>query len=158
MAFPSVIPKLVGEALQPARCLCGCVRIVECCDPCRIKAARLVHQRLVVTAPGGAIKPENLPKALAAVDDPSRIVPWVDAGREPHAGDPISAADLHRILVAAREAGLQNFLFHNHCHLTGSEWAVVSNLCGEPWYDGKPGYHPPDGLAWETVSLRGLTK
>ena len=103
------------------------------------------------------VKDETM-KALAAVDDPSRIVPWVDAGREPHAGDPISAADLHRILVAAREAGLQNFLYHNHCHLTGSEWAVVSNLCGEPWYDGKPGYHPPDGLAWETVSLRGLTK
>lgn len=97
-------------------------------------------------------------KALAAVDDPCRVVPWVEAGREPHRGDPISAGDLHRILVASQEAGLQNFLYHNHCHLTGSEWAVISNLCGERWYDGKPGYVPPDGLAWETISHRGLAK
>jgi len=84
-------------------------------------------------------------RVLAAVGDPSRVVPWVDAGRRPHGGDPISAGDLRRILVSAREAGLTRFLYHNHAHLTAAEWSVISELCGEAWkpgYDG--GYWPPD--------------
>ena len=30
-------------------------------------------------------------RALASVDDPERIVPWLDTGRFPHDGDPMSA-------------------------------------------------------------------
>ena len=93
-------------------------------------------------------------RMLAAVPSPERVVPWVESGREPHHGDPITAGELHRILVAARGAGLQHFLYHSHTHLTESEWAVVTNLCGEPWHTGKPGYAPPDGLAWESASKR----
>jgi hypothetical protein len=82
------------------------------------------------------------------------VVPWVEAGREPHHGDPISSGDLHRLLTAARQAGLERFLYHSHIHLTAGEWAVISDLCGEPWLDGKPGYAPPDEMAWESRSKR----
>ncbi|MBI2192324.1 MAG: hypothetical protein HYU36_10100 [Planctomycetes bacterium] len=96
-------------------------------------------------------------RALAAAPDPSRVVPWIDAGREPHDGDPVPAGDLYRILEAAASAGLQRFLYHSHTHLTESEWAVISRLCGESWLDGKPGYAPPDGIPWESMTRRGLT-
>ena len=93
-------------------------------------------------------------RRMLAVASPERLVPWVEAGREPHHGDPISAGDLHRYLSAARDAGLQRFLYHSHIHLSESEWAVISHLCGEPWHSGKPGYAPPDGMAWESRSKR----
>jgi hypothetical protein len=93
-------------------------------------------------------------RMLAAVTSPTNLIPWVDAGREPHHGDPISAGDLHRCLTAARDAGLQRFLYHSHIHLSESEWAVISHLCGESWHSGKPGYTPPDGMPWESHSKR----
>ena len=83
-------------------------------------------------------------RVLAAVDDPQRIVPWVDAGRAPHDGDPMSAADLKRLLLASQEAGLQRFLYHHHTNLTAGEWTVISELCGTPWRPTEGGYHPPD--------------
>jgi len=84
-------------------------------------------------------------RALAVVDDPHRITPWVDAGRKPHDGDPFSAGDLKRLLEAAQGAGLQRFLYHHHGNLTSGEWAVITALCGEPWRpDYKGGYSPPD--------------
>ena len=93
-------------------------------------------------------------RMLAAAPSPDQVVPWVEAGREPHHGDPISAGDLHRYLAAAQEAGLRRFLYHSHTHLSESEWAVLSRLCGEPWFTGKPGYAPPDDMAWESRSKR----
>jgi hypothetical protein len=93
-------------------------------------------------------------RMLAAVPSPERVVPWVEAGREPHHGDPISAGDLHRYLGAAHDAGLQRFLYHSHTHLTPGEWTVLSNLCGEPWLDGAPGYAPPDDLPSESHAKR----
>ena len=85
-------------------------------------------------------------RSLAAVDDPERVVPWVDAGRSPHEGDPVSAADLGRLLLAAQEAGLQRFLYHHHGNLTSGEWAVMSGLCGRPWRPEESDYRPPDRL------------
>jgi hypothetical protein len=83
--------------------------------------------------------------ALAAVDDPNRIVPWVDSGRRPHDGDPMPASDLRRTLVAAQEAGLQRFLYHHHGNLTDGEWVVMSELCGKRWQPhDEGGYKPPD--------------
>ena len=82
-------------------------------------------------------------RALAAVSEPEKIVPWVDTGRMPHAGDPMTAGDLHRILTASEEAGLKRFLFHNHAHLTSAEWCVISRLCGHPWNEDPDGYWPP---------------
>src|SRR5207249_2507418 len=73
-------------------------------------------------------------RALAVVNDPERIVPWLDAGRFPHDGDPMPAADLKRLLEAAQSAGLQRFLYHHHGNLTAGEWSVISSLCGEPWH------------------------
>jgi hypothetical protein len=61
----------------------------------------------------------------------------------PHGGDPMTAGDLHRILVASAEAGLQRFLFHNHEHLTAAEWKVISRMCGSEWVEDPDGYWPP---------------
>lgn len=82
-------------------------------------------------------------RALAAVGDPHKIMPWVDTGRMPHSGDPMTSGDLHRILTASEEAGLQRFLFHNHGHLTAAEWVIISRLCGVEWDENPDGYWPP---------------
>ena len=87
---------------------------------------------------------EETRRALAVVSDPRKIVPWVDTGRMPHGGDPMTAGDLQRILAASEEAGLQRFLFHNHGHLTSAEWKVISRLCGSEWVEDPAGpYWPP---------------
>ena len=85
-------------------------------------------------------------RALAVVDDPGRIVPWVDSGRSPHDGDPMSARDLHLLMQAAQGAGLQRFLYHHHGNLTAGEWAVISKQCGKPWRPLASGYCPTDML------------
>ena len=82
-------------------------------------------------------------RALAAVSQPEKIVPWVDTGRLPHGGDPMTSGDLHRILTASEEAGLKRFLFHNHAHLTSAEWCVICRMCGTPWNEDPEGYWPP---------------
>ncbi len=86
---------------------------------------------------------EETRRALAAVSDPEKILPWVDTGRMPHGGDPMTAGDLYHILQASATAGLQRFLFHNHAHLTAAEWAVISRMCGKPWDENPDGYWPP---------------
>jgi hypothetical protein len=86
---------------------------------------------------------EETERALAAVSDPWKVMPWVDTGRMPHAGDPMTAGDLYRILTASAEAGLQRFLFHNHAHLTAAEWKVMSRMCGTEWDEDPTGYWPP---------------
>jgi hypothetical protein len=83
-------------------------------------------------------------RAIAAVSDPRKIVPWVDTGRLPHGGDPMTSGDLDRILKASEEAGLRRFLFHNHAHLTAAEWCVISRMCGAPWDEDPNGYWPPN--------------
>jgi hypothetical protein len=83
-------------------------------------------------------------RALAAVDDPERIVPWVDTGRWPHDGDPMSARDLLMLLQSAESAGLKRFLYHHHGNLSAGEWAVISRFCGQPWRALESSYHPPD--------------
>lgn len=87
---------------------------------------------------------EETARAIAALGDPQRIVPWVDTGRQPHGGDPMTAHDLYRILQASESAGLRRFLFHNHAHLTSAEWCVISRLCGTPWDESPDGYWPPN--------------
>jgi len=98
-------------------------------------------------------------RVLAAVGNPERVVPWVDSGRRPHDGDPVSAGDLARILDAAAGAGLQRFIYHHHGNLTPGDWAVISRRCGTAWQTAVappltpdlepdtraiPGYYPPD--------------
>lgn len=85
-------------------------------------------------------------RALAAVADPAQIVPWVDAGRAPHDGDPMTAGHLRQLLQTAQDAGLQRFLYHHQGNLTAGEWAVISELCGTPWQPLTSAYHPPDEL------------
>ena len=82
-------------------------------------------------------------RALAAVSCPEKVVPWVDTGRMPHGGDPMTSGDLSRILKASKEVGLKRFLFHNHAHLTSAEWCVISRLCGTVWDEAPNGYWPP---------------
>ena len=83
-------------------------------------------------------------RVLAVVDDPKRVAPWVDTGRAPHDGDPMSAADLAQLLQAARDEGLERFLYHHHGNLTAGEWVVISGLCGTEWQPRKSAYAPPD--------------
>ena len=53
-----------------------------------------------------AVVKQETRRAIASVDDPERIVPWLDTGRFPHDGDPMTARDLKMLLDAAEEAGL----------------------------------------------------
>ncbi len=85
-------------------------------------------------------------RALGAVDDPDRIVPWLEAGRFPHDGDPISPACLSRILEAADGAGLERFLYHHQGNLTAGEWSVISQKCGSKWDPMTSDYSPPDTM------------
>ena len=95
----------------------------------------------------------------AATGDAERVVAWVDSGRRPHEGDPVSAGDLGRLLDAAAGAGLRHFIYHHQQNLTAGEWAVISQRCGTPWQSrgtppltaalesdsaAMPGYYPPD--------------
>ena len=86
---------------------------------------------------------EETQRALAAVSYPEKVVPWVDTGRMPHGGDPMTSGDLYRILDASEGVGLKRFLFHNHAHLTSAEWRVISQLCGTVWNEDPNGYWPP---------------
>jgi hypothetical protein len=85
-------------------------------------------------------------RALAVVDDPARIVPWVDAGRSPHDGDPMPPGQLRQLLLTAQEAGLQRFLYHHHGNLTPGEWTVMSEICGTAWDPLTSDYMPLDEL------------
>ncbi|MBM3280525.1 MAG: hypothetical protein FJY95_20970 [Candidatus Handelsmanbacteria bacterium] len=85
-------------------------------------------------------------RALAAVDDPTRLVPWLDTGRFPHDGDPMSARDLRMLLEAAGSAGLERFLYHHQGNLTPGEWVVMSQVCGREWNPRSSPYHPADEL------------
>jgi hypothetical protein len=89
-------------------------------------------------------------RSIAAADGyPWKVLPWIDAGRRPHGGDPVTAGDLRRLLVAAKEGGARHFLYHNHGHLTAAEWTVISEYCGSTWRAGQGlygmTYTPPDG-------------
>ena len=83
-------------------------------------------------------------RALAAVDDPERIVPWVDVGRFPHDGDPMSPSDLRQLIEAAESMGLKRFLYHHHGNMTAGEWTMISEMCGQRWRPEPGGYRPPD--------------
>ena len=76
-------------------------------------------------------------RALEAVGDPDRVVFWVSTGRAPHAGDPMSARDLHGILTASQRAGGRHFLFHPDPKINTAEWRVLSNLCGQEWVEDR---------------------
>ena len=83
-------------------------------------------------------------RSIVAVSDPQRLVPWLETGRHPHDGAPMSAGDLRQLLLAAKEGGLQRFLFHHMGHLTPAEWTVISEVCGQRWKPGTSSYQPAD--------------
>ena len=88
-------------------------------------------------------------KALLAVGgDPARVVPWVDAGRLPHDGDPMTAGQLRWIVEASHRAGLRCLNYHHHSNLSEGEWTVLSALCGQQYTGSEPAarYRPPDRL------------
>jgi len=86
-------------------------------------------------------------RALAAVEgDAERIVPWLDTGRFPHDGDPMSSRDLKLLLDAAGAAGLQRFNYHHQGNLSAGEWTVLSDKCGTRWDPRTSDYEPPDEL------------
>ena len=83
-------------------------------------------------------------RALEATGNPDKVIAWVSTGRNPHAGDPMPAHDLERILTASHRAGLQRFIFHPDLNLGAAEWRVISKLCGAEWKEDPSGYWPPD--------------
>ena len=83
-------------------------------------------------------------RALDATGDPDKVIAWVSTGRNPHAGDPMPAHDLYRLLVASHRAGLKRFIFHPDLNLGAAEWKVISRLCGKEWKEDPNGYWPPD--------------
>jgi hypothetical protein len=86
-------------------------------------------------------------RALAAVGgDAERIVPWLDSGRFPHDGDPMSSRDLKMLLDAAQSAGLGRFCYHHQGNLSAGEWVVISDKCGTRWDPITSDYQPRDEL------------
>jgi hypothetical protein len=83
-------------------------------------------------------------RALEAIGNPDKVIAWVSTGRHPHAGDPMPAHDLNRILTESHRAGLKRFIFHPDVNLGAAEWSVISSLCGKPWKEDPTGYWPPD--------------
>ena len=146
---------LVGTLLRYVETLCEWNKDLDDGD-----ALRVVEALFGLSLPGvkdradleRALTPEfwdliarkETERVLAAVGDAERVVPWVDAGRWPHDGDPMSAQDLGRMLAAAQDAGLARFLYHHHANLTAGEWVVMSEMCGVRWNERESGYRPPD--------------
>ncbi len=91
-------------------------------------------------------------RALEAIGDPNKVIAWVSSGRKPHAGDPMPAHDLERILAASERAGLKRFLYQPDPDLGAPEWSVISGFCGKRWRDGARGYWPPDTPKPETTN------
>jgi hypothetical protein len=83
-------------------------------------------------------------RALEATRNADKVIAWVSTGRNPHAGDPMPAHDLERILTASHRAGLKRFIFHPDVNLGAAEWKVISRLCGKEWREDPNGYWPPD--------------
>ncbi len=84
-------------------------------------------------------------RALEGVGDDKKVIAWVSTGRTPHAGDPMSAHDLYRILVTSQRAGLKRFVYHPDPDLGAAEWGVISKLCGKRWKEDPSGsYWPSD--------------
>lgn len=83
-------------------------------------------------------------RALEATRNADKVIAWVSTGRNPHAGDPMPAHDLERILTTSHRAGLKRFIFHPDVNLGAAEWKVISRLCGKEWKEDPNGYWPPD--------------
>lgn len=82
---------------------------------------------------------------LATVDDPRRVIPWVDVGRRPHGGDPMGSGDFIRILESSRRAGLQRFLYLGYGQLSAAEFEVMRAMCGDGSHELPAGFQLPRG-------------
>jgi hypothetical protein len=96
--------------------------------------------------------------ALEAVGDPAQVIFWVSTGRAPHAGDAMTARDLHGILTASRQAGAQRYLFHPDPDLGAAEWRVLSSFSGRTWKEDPSGYWPADTPRPDAESFSGKRK
>jgi len=124
-----------ADALALVQALCGlALPGVQCRDDLETVLSPEFFEQVVT---------RETQRALAAMDDPDCVVPWVDAGPVPHDGDPMPAGQLRQLLQAAEAAGLRRFLYHHHGNMTAGEWTVISGLCGTPWRPRVSSYHPP---------------
>lgn len=84
-------------------------------------------------------------RSAAAIGDRSRVVPWVDSGRAPHDGDPLTAAHLDATLDAVAQTGIDHFTYFNSTKLTDADWTMLSHHCGTAW-DPRHSrdWYPPD--------------
>ncbi len=76
-------------------------------------------------------------------DATARIVPWLDSGRAPHDGDPITARELAATLDAVEAGGVQEFCYFSSTNVPVSDWVVLSERCGQAWTPSA-GWTPPD--------------
>lgn len=84
-------------------------------------------------------------RAVAAVADRARLVPWVDSGRAPHDGDPLTAAHLDATLNSVAGTGIDHFTYFNSTKLTAADWTMLCHHCGTPWDPRRAqGWLPPD--------------
>ena len=81
-------------------------------------------------------------RALAGINDPSKVIAWVSTGRGPHGGDPMPARDLYGILTASKDAGLKRSLYHPEPYFRAAEWTIISSICGKQWDEDPEGYWP----------------
>jgi hypothetical protein len=83
-------------------------------------------------------------RVVAATGGRAQIVPWVDGGRAPHDGDPLSGAHLESTLLGAAEAGIDRVNYFNSNNMTAADWTVLSRICGQEWIPETGGWRPPD--------------
>lgn len=84
-------------------------------------------------------------RALAVIGGNARVVPWVDSGRAPHDGDPMTAAHLDALLEAAASCGIQQATYFNSTKMSPADWTVLSHHGGASWHPSQtPGWVPPD--------------
>lgn len=81
-------------------------------------------------------------RALAAIEDPDKVIAWVSTGRNPHGGDQMRPRDLHGILSASKAAGLKRFLYHPEPDFGAAEWNIIASMCGKPWDEHAGGWWP----------------
>lgn len=81
----------------------------------------------------GRLARVDLDHSLTAANGRARIVSWVDAGRAPHDGDPLTTRHLKAVLTAAKDAGIAHADFFNSTNLTEADWTMLSHHAGHEW-------------------------
>jgi hypothetical protein len=83
-------------------------------------------------------------QAVAGVAGRAQVVPWVDNGRAPHDGDPLTPEHLQVTLEAAEQAGIEHVTYLNVTNLTAASWTTLSRYCGAAYDPRTTDWRPDD--------------